>query len=145
MVCCICLLTLWTNVSIESNSLDLDQTAPVGSEYSRTCLKRPHSKRPQIGFQDQLTLNAGQKYCKMLPGEHSAILSTFIKLPFVIKIFILSIFEWLSVFKLAVHCLTKWLLKSISRCHKETAFVVIGALRVRIVVTVTFLSSHRSS
>ena len=27
-------------------------------------------------------------------GEHSAILSTFIKLPFVIKIFILSIFEW---------------------------------------------------
>ena len=27
-------------------------------------------------------------------GEHSAILSTFIKLPFVIKIFVLSIFEW---------------------------------------------------
>ena len=27
--------------------------------------------------------------------EHSAILSTFIKLPFIIKIFILSIFEWL--------------------------------------------------
>ena len=31
----------------------------------------------------------------MLRGEHSAILSTFIKLPFLIKIFILSIFEWL--------------------------------------------------
>ena len=28
------------------------------------------------------------------PLEHSAILSTFIKLPFVIKIFVLSIFEW---------------------------------------------------
>ena len=27
-------------------------------------------------------------------GEHSAILSTFIVLPFVIKIFVLSIFEW---------------------------------------------------
>ena len=27
-------------------------------------------------------------------GEHSAILSTFIKLPFVIKIFVLFIFEW---------------------------------------------------
>ena len=27
-------------------------------------------------------------------GEHSAILSTFIKLPFVMKIFVLSIFEW---------------------------------------------------
>ena len=31
----------------------------------------------------------------MLQGEHFAILSTFIKLPFVIKIFVLSIFEWL--------------------------------------------------
>ena len=31
----------------------------------------------------------------MLQGEHSAILSTFIKLPFVIKLFVLSIFEWL--------------------------------------------------
>ena len=30
----------------------------------------------------------------MLQGEHSAILSTFIKLPFVIKIFVLSILEW---------------------------------------------------
>ena len=30
----------------------------------------------------------------MLKGEHSAKLSTFIKLPFVIKIFVLSIFEW---------------------------------------------------
>ena len=29
----------------------------------------------------------------MLQGEHSAILSTFIKLPFVIKSFVLSIFE----------------------------------------------------
>ena len=29
----------------------------------------------------------------MLQGEHSAILLTFIKLPFVIKIFVLSIFE----------------------------------------------------
>ena len=54
-----------------------------------------HSKRrPKIGFQDQLSLNAGQKYCKMLQGEHSALLLTFITLPFVIKIFVLSIFEW---------------------------------------------------
>ena len=30
----------------------------------------------------------------MLPLEHSAILLTFIKLPFVIKIFVVSIFEW---------------------------------------------------
>ena len=53
-----------------------------------------HSKRRlKIGFQDQLSLNAGQKYCRMLQWGHSAILSTFIKLPFVIKPFGLSIFE----------------------------------------------------
>ena len=51
-------------------------------------------KIQKIGFQDQLLLNAGQKYCRMLKGEHSAILSTFIKLPFVIKTFVLSILEW---------------------------------------------------
>ena len=46
-----------------------------------------HSKRrPKIGLQDRLLLNAGQKHCRMLQGEHSAILSTFIKLPFIIKI-----------------------------------------------------------
>ena len=43
---------------------------------------------------DRLLLNAGQKYCRMLQGEHSAILSTFIKLTFEIKIFVLPIFEW---------------------------------------------------
>ena len=64
------------------------------SLYSKTSVKRPLSKRPKIGFQDQLSINAGQKYCRMLQGEHSAILSTFIKLTFVIKIFVLSIFEW---------------------------------------------------
>ena len=54
-----------------------------------------HLKRsPKIGFQGGLSLNAGQKYCRMLQGEHSAILSTFIKLPFVFKTFVLSIFEW---------------------------------------------------
>ena len=59
---------------------------PVLSEHSES--------RPKIVFQIQLSLNAGQKYCRMLQGEHSAILSTFIKLPFVIKIFVLSIFNW---------------------------------------------------
>ena len=60
--------------------------------YNKTCLKRPLSKRPPKNFLDQLSLNAGQKYCRMLQGEHSAILSIFIKLPFVIKIFVLSFF-----------------------------------------------------
>ena len=56
---------------------------------SQTCLKQPLKK------EDQLSLNAGQKYCRMLPLEHSAILLACIKLPFVIKIFSLSIFQWL--------------------------------------------------
>ena len=33
--------------------------------YSKTCVKQPLSRRPKIGFQDQLLLNAGQKYCRM--------------------------------------------------------------------------------
>ena len=45
--------------------------------YSKTCVKRPLLKRPKIGFQYQLSLNAGQKYCRMLQGEHSAIRLTF--------------------------------------------------------------------
>ena len=44
--------------------------------YSKTSVKRPLPKRPKIGFQDQSSLNAGQTYCRMLQGEHSAILST---------------------------------------------------------------------
>ena len=63
--------------------------------YSKTCLKRPLKKKTKIGFQDRLLLNAGQKYCRMFQREHSAILLTFnIKLPFAIKTFILSCFEW---------------------------------------------------
>ena len=42
----------------------------------------------------QMSLNADKMYCRMVQLEHSAILLTFIKLPFVIKIFVLSIFEW---------------------------------------------------
>ena len=55
--------------------------------YSKTCVKQPLSKRPKIGFQDQLSLNAGHSI-----AEHSATLLTCIKLPFVIKIFVSSIF-----------------------------------------------------
>ena len=41
------------------------------------------------------------------PREHSAILLTFIKLPFVINIFVLSIFEWPfdTGFTVSVTCL----------------------------------------
>ena len=72
--------------------------------YSKTCLKRSLKMETKIVFQDPLTLNAGQKYCRMLQGEHSAKLSTFIKLPLVIKIFVLSIFEWLLNTGFIVSC-----------------------------------------
>ena len=60
---------------------------------SKTCVKRPFLKRQKNGFQDQFSFNAGL-VLQNAQGENSATLSTFIKLPFVIKIFVLSIFEW---------------------------------------------------
>ena len=50
-------------------------------------------KKTKIDFQDQLPLNAGQKYCRMLQEEYSTILLSFINQPFVIMVFVLSIFE----------------------------------------------------
>ena len=41
--------------------------------YNKTCVKRPLKNR------QNKDLNEGQKYCRMLPLEHSAILLTFIK------------------------------------------------------------------
>ena len=50
-------------------------------------LKRP-LKKTKIGFQYHLSLYAGHtEYYRMLQGELSTIISTIIKLPFVIKIF----------------------------------------------------------
>ena len=43
-------------------------------KVSRTCLKHPLKKNTKNGFRYQLSLNAGQKYCRLLQGEHSAIL-----------------------------------------------------------------------
>ena len=34
--------------------------------YSKICLKRPLTKKTKIGFEDQLLLDAGQNYCRML-------------------------------------------------------------------------------
>ena len=73
--------------------------------YSKTCAKQPLLNRPKI---DELSLNAGQKYCRMLQREHSAILLTFIKLPVVIKTIVLSIFEWSFYTGFTVY--TKWIL-----------------------------------
>ena len=59
--------------------LDLYTVKPVLSGHSK--------RRPKLVFKTDYHL-------MQVKGEHSAILLTFIKLPFVIKIFVLSIFEW---------------------------------------------------
>ena len=83
--------------------LQLPTSNTVTAINSETCVKRPLSKRPKIGFQDQLSLNAGQKNCRMLQREHSAILPSSIKHPFVIKTFVLSFFEWPFYTGITVH------------------------------------------
>ena len=90
--------------------------------YIKTCLKQPLKKKTKIGFQDLLSLNAGQKYCRMLQGEHSTILSTFIRLPFVFYSFDLSIFEWplktgFTVYRLYAFVLECCIFLVIKRMH----------------------------
>ena len=86
------------------------------SSLSRIYVLSRHSKQTQkIRFQDRLSLNAGKKYCRMLQWEHSAILLTFIKLPFVIKTFVLSIFDWPLKTGFTVHVFE---------------FAVVGVLRI---------------
>ena len=68
-----------TKISYNGLNCPVITVKPVLSSHSK--------RRPKIGFQDRLALNAGQKYCRMLQ-------ETFIKLPFVFKTLVLSIFEW---------------------------------------------------
>ena len=94
-------------------------------QYGRVTVKpvlSGHSKRTQkVCFQYKFSLNAGQKYFRMLPLEHSAILSTFIKLPFSIKTFVLSVFKWLLKTGFTVYpnvCYNKV-------CYKGTALYLV--------------------
>ena len=59
--------------------------------YSKPCVKWPLSKRPKLVFKTSYRLMKVKSIaeCSKGQGEHSAILSTFIKLPFVINIFVL--------------------------------------------------------
>ena len=64
------------------------------AKYSKTHLKRPLKKKTKNCFSRPIIDYRRSKVLQNALREHSAILSTFIKLPFVIKIFVLSIFEW---------------------------------------------------
>ena len=63
------LQTVATSFSKTYRQIERETVKDHITTYSKTCLKWPLSKRPKIGFQDQLSLNAGQKYCRMLQGE----------------------------------------------------------------------------
>ena len=63
-------------------------------------------KDQNLVFKTDYHLNAGQKYNRTLQGEHSAILSSFTKIPFVIKTGLLSIFELCQVIHTCVFAYT---------------------------------------
>ena len=79
-------------ISLESGSSLFLQMKHL--RYSKTCLKRPLKRTLKIGFQYRSPLDRGQKYCRMLQGEHSAIHSTSIMLLFPTKTLVLSFFKW---------------------------------------------------
>ena len=63
--------------------------------YSKTCLKRPLKNMIKNLFSRPVIAKCRSKVLQNAPKEHSAILLTFIiKLPFIFKTFVLSIFEW---------------------------------------------------
>ena len=80
----------------------------------------------------------------MLQGEHSAVLMTFIKLLFVINIFVLSIFEWVLYTGFIVFCyilayttgqLPEWLSLGSKEEKKTGKHLSFGAVFVAILVT----------
>ena len=67
--------------------------------WPQVCLSGHSKRRPKLGFKTEYCLLQVKSIAECSPseyskGDHSAILLTFIKLPFVIKSFVLSIFEW---------------------------------------------------
>ena len=55
--------------------LNINQnTQKIKYMYSKTCVKRPLINKQNKDLNDKWQLNEGQKYCRMLPLEHSAML-----------------------------------------------------------------------
>ena len=59
--------------------------------YSKTCVKQNSQKDKKLVYRINYRLMQVKSFAEC---SNSAILSTFIKLPFVIKIIVLSNFEW---------------------------------------------------
>ena len=106
---CIVLVTALSTPFFETFHMLLPQVCP--STYSlpepmnliksKTCENRPFSKRQKNCFSRPIIALQVKSIAEC--SKHSAILSTFIKLQFVIKIFILSIFEWRFYTGFTVH------------------------------------------
>ena len=60
--------------------------------YSETPIKRPLKNRQNKGMKAMWYLNASQKYCRMLHGEHSVVLLTCIK-----RLSVMQTYFWSSV------------------------------------------------
>ena len=62
------------------------------SIYSKTCVKLSLSKRQKIDFHDQLSLNTGEKYCRMLHSSLRSLFCLFFKDHFtqVLKLYVIS-------------------------------------------------------
>ena len=66
-------------------------SADIVSNYSKTCVKRPLSKRQKMVFKTDYRIMQVKVIAECYPLENPAILSTFINLPFAIKTFVLFI------------------------------------------------------
>ena len=60
----------------------------------KTCVKRVLSRTPKIVFQDQLSLNAGQKYAECSNGSILQYFRPSLSYHLSLRLFILSTFEW---------------------------------------------------
>ena len=80
----------------QSSSSDTDQLNVKRLKHKEQYTVKPvlsgHSKRPKFVFQTDYCLMQVKSIAECF--EHSAILLTFIKLPFVFKTFDLSMFDW---------------------------------------------------
>ena len=72
---------------------------PFYARLTVMCKTATPQKDRKLFFKTNYRLMQVKNIAECSKGEHSAILSTFIKLPFVMKIFILSIFEWFTVYQ----------------------------------------------
>ena len=76
----------------------------------------------------------------MLQGEHSAILSTFIKLPYVIKIFVLSICEWQLKTGFTVFGMSHQVIPKLACSVKETS----KKIKISLVASFKYDTFHRA-